>query len=183
MNLAARITESAPGLRWHRGRLATSLLYRRAFGHIGQRTVIVSPLALRGVASIRIGDDCAVYEGAWLQCEHSGSHLEIGNNVYMGHGVHIHAVDPVTIGDGCFITDGVLISSGGHPDGDRSRVVGTGEITLGSGVFIGERAMILGGVTVGSGATIGAAAVVTRDVEPGQIVAGVPARPLKGSAT
>jgi acetyltransferase-like isoleucine patch superfamily enzyme len=38
--------------------------------------------------------------------------------------------------------------------------------------------MILPGIHIGEGAVIGACAVVTHDVEPYQIVAGVPARPI-----
>ncbi|HWS23990.1 MAG TPA: DapH/DapD/GlmU-related protein, partial [Anaerolineales bacterium] len=45
-------------------------------------------------------------------------------------------------------------------------------------VFIGPRAIILPGVTVGRGAVIAAGAVVTKNVEPGMIVGGVPAKPI-----
>ena len=41
---------------------------------------------------------------------------------------------------------------------------------------IGSGALVLGGVRIGAGALVGAGAVVTRDVEPGAVVAGVPAR-------
>lgn len=52
-------------------------------------------------------------------------------------------------------------------------------VTIGHDVWIGTRAMILGGVRVGHGAVIAAGAVVTGDVEPYSIVAGVPARHLR----
>lgn len=40
-------------------------------------------------------------------------------------------------------------------------------------------AVILPGVTVGDNAIVAAGAVVSRDVEPGTVVAGVPARKIK----
>ena len=46
------------------------------------------------------------------------------------------------------------------------------------GASIGSGATILCGVTIGEDAMIGAGAVVTRDVAPGETVAGVPARML-----
>jgi acetyltransferase-like isoleucine patch superfamily enzyme len=49
-------------------------------------------------------------------------------------------------------------------------------ITIGDNVWIGQRAVVLGGVTVGDDAVIGAGAVVDRDVPPGAIATGVPAR-------
>ena len=42
---------------------------------------------------------------------------------------------------------------------------------------------VLGGVTIGDGATVGANAVVTHDVDPGAVVAGVPAVPLRRNIT
>jgi galactoside O-acetyltransferase len=46
-------------------------------------------------------------------------------------------------------------------------------------VWIGANATILPGVRVGRGAVVGAGAVVTRDVEPGSVVMGVPARVVR----
>ena len=48
--------------------------------------------------------------------------------------------------------------------------------TIGDGVDVGVGAVIIGGVTVGAGATVGANAVVIKDVPPGAVAVGVPAR-------
>jgi phosphonate metabolism protein (transferase hexapeptide repeat family) len=50
---------------------------------------------------------------------------------------------------------------------------------IGHDVWIGHAAVVMPGVRIGTGAVVGAGAVVTRDVLPYQIVAGVPARPVR----
>ncbi|PWC81058.1 hypothetical protein TSH58_00215 [Azospirillum sp. TSH58] len=52
-------------------------------------------------------------------------------------------------------------------------------VVIGSDVWIGRRAMIMGGVTIGDGAIIAANSVVTKDVPPFAIVGGCPARLIR----
>lgn len=58
-----------------------------------------------------------------------------------------------------------------YTDEDRKYMV-----EIGNDVWIGAKAMIVGGVKIGDGAVILAGAVVTKDVEPYSIVGGVPAK-------
>ena len=174
------LTSAPPRVRWQRSRIWTDLVLRRSFESIGPGTVIVKPLVLRGVERISIGDRCSIYEGAWLQVESAPSDagITIGDDTYLGHSVHVHALAPVWIGSRCVLADGVLLNSGDHSRADRHDVVPTGPISVGDDVFIGQNAIVLGGVSIGDRATVAAGAVVTRDVEPDAVVAGVPARPL-----
>ncbi|AKQ41310.2 hexapeptide repeat-containing transferase [Aurantiacibacter atlanticus] len=48
------------------------------------------------------------------------------------------------------------------------------------GAHVGARAIVFPGVTLGADCRVDPGAVVTRDVEPGQRVAGNPARPEEG---
>jgi acetyltransferase-like isoleucine patch superfamily enzyme len=51
--------------------------------------------------------------------------------------------------------------------------------TLGDNVYLGVGSIILPGVTIGDNSVIGAGAIVTRDVPPGVVAVGNPARVIK----
>jgi acetyltransferase-like isoleucine patch superfamily enzyme len=51
-----------------------------------------------------------------------------------------------------------------------------GTVDIRDNVYVGYRAIILPGVTIGPNAIVAAGALVTRDVPPGSVVAGVPAK-------
>ena len=54
-----------------------------------------------------------------------------------------------------------------------------GDVVIGSDVWIGRGARIMGGVTIGHGAVVAAYTVVTKSVKPYEIVAGAPARHVR----
>lgn len=179
---AARLlVEKRAGVRYRLAQVGMPIM-RAAFGSIGRGTVIIRPLFLQGVDRIHIGNNVIVRDGAWLACEGNHASLRLGSNTYVGHRSHLHSIDPVSIGERCVIADNVFIASTDHGRIDRHGVVGTGPVVIGDDVFLGQNAVVLGGVRIGNGATVAAGAVVTRDVEPGAVVAGVPARLLRGTS-
>jgi UDP-2-acetamido-3-amino-2,3-dideoxy-glucuronate N-acetyltransferase len=108
----------------------------------------------------RIGARCKIQSHTFI-CDG----VEIGNDVFVGHGVmFINDRRPQSTND-----EGALQTAA---DWTLERTV------VEDGASIGTGATILGGVTIGARALVGAGAVVTRDVAPGGVVAGNPARPL-----
>ena len=121
-----------------------------------------------------------------------GAFVEIQKNTKIGNrckvSSHTFICEGVTIGDNCFIGHSVVFINDNHPravnaDGRletekdwSDRFVTT---RIGNNVAIGSNATILGGVKVGDGAMVGAGSVVTKDVPPGEVWAGNPARKLK----
>jgi serine O-acetyltransferase len=94
-----------------------------------------------------------------------GPGTELG---YGGIGIVIHK--DARLGRDVIVSPGVVI-------GGRSGLLGAPEI--GDRVQIGAGAKVLGPIRVGEGACIGANAVVIRDVAPGDVVVGVPARSIE----
>ena len=100
---------------------------------------------------------------------------------------HTFVCDGVTIEDEVFVGHGVMFVNDKFP---RATTEG-GELqteedwtllptVVEQRAAIGSGAVVLGGVRIGAGALIGAGAVVTKDVPPGAVVAGVPARARSG---
>jgi bifunctional UDP-N-acetylglucosamine pyrophosphorylase/glucosamine-1-phosphate N-acetyltransferase len=103
---------------------------------------------------------------------HMGNFGEIKNS-YLGPGTkmgHFSYIGDATIGLDVNIGAGTITC---NFDG-----VHKNPTEIGDGAFIGSDTMLVAPVKIGEGAHTGAGAVVTHDVPPGELVAGVPARPL-----
>lgn len=109
-----------------------------------------------------------------------GKNIHVGENVFINACCHFQDHGGVTLGDGCRIGHNVVFATLNHGLQPEERgITYPAPIVLGKNVWVGSNSTILQGVTIGGNAVIAAGAVVTKDVEPGTIVGGVPARFIK----
>ncbi len=113
-----------------------------------------------------------------------GRNIRLGREIFINACCHFQDHGGVEIGDGCQIGHNVVFATLDHLlDPARRKTTCPAPIRLGRGVWVGSNATILRGVTIGDHAVVAAGAVVTKDVEAGTVVGGVPARPLRRIGT
>ena len=121
--------------------------------------------------SNRIGDNVSV--GTLSVIEH---HVEIADNVRIHTQVFIPEYS--ILEEGCWIGPNVVFTNAKYPlaPGVKDSLAGP---TIRKGAKIGANVTLLPGVVIGENALVGAGAVVVRDVAPGAVVAGNPARVIR----
>lgn len=87
----------------------------------------------------------------------------------------------IFLGNHITLADGVVLmthdgAAGHHFAGELEPGTGWGEIRINDDVFVGVNAIIMRSVTIGKGSVVAAGAVVVKDVAPGTVVGGNPAR-------
>ena len=161
----------------------------------GHNTKVIGKVQIRKEGgSVTIGRDCLI-EGL-LVTETPESRITIADNVYIGSGTVIDAVNHIEIGADVLISYHCTIADSdnhslrasvrkkdladwrNHQSHDWS-TVSTKPIRIGRSAWIGARSIILKGVEIGEGAVIGAGAVVTKNVPPFAIVGGNPAKVIR----
>jgi putative colanic acid biosynthesis acetyltransferase WcaF len=105
--------------------------------------------------------------------------LGLGDHCTLSEGVTIYNLGPVVIGDHTVLSQDVYVCAGTHDYTRPDLPLVRSPVTIGSGVWICAGAFIGPGVTIGDNSIVGARAVVVKDVPPGVIVAGNPARIVK----
>lgn len=115
-----------------------------------------------------IGDDVSI--GTLSVVEH---HVRIGNRVR----IHSQAFIPEfsVLEEGCWVGPNVVLTNAKYPGSPGAKAALAGPIVR-AGARIGANATVLPGVEIGANAIVGAGAVVVRDVPPGAVVVGNPAR-------
>jgi len=156
----------------------------------------VIPNPKQSINNVKLGKDVKIYDfvnlygcsiddnskiGTFVEIQKNatvGKNCKISSHTFICEGVHIG--DDVFIGHNVtFINDkiprAVSITGEMQTEADWNVV----ETYVKNGASIGSSATIMCGITIGEDAIVGAGAVVTKDVPPGTIVAGVPARIIR----
>jgi bifunctional UDP-N-acetylglucosamine pyrophosphorylase/glucosamine-1-phosphate N-acetyltransferase len=130
-----------------------------------------------------VGDNVHVGPFAHLRNEtvladnvHIGNFVEVKNSKLAAHvkAGHLTYLGDAEVGEGSNIGAGTITC---NYDGARKN-----KTSIGRNAFIGSNTSLVAPVSVGDDALTGASAVVTKDVPPGERVAGNPARPLPKKA-
>jgi acetyltransferase-like isoleucine patch superfamily enzyme len=148
---------------------------------LGQNVAIYHP-DLVNLYGCEIGDECKI-----------ATFVEIQRGAVLGRRVKVEAFafipSGVTIEDGAFVGPHVCFTNDLYPaavdaEGNLLGAGGSGDwevvpTIVEKGAAIGANATIICGVRIGAGAMVGAGSVVTKDVPPGTLVVGNPARVLR----
>lgn len=124
-------------------------------------------------------------KNVWIEppffCDY-GFNIEAGDDCFINFNCVFLDVTPIRLGDRVLIAPNVQMYAATHPTEAKPR----GElwefgkpITIGSDVWVGGSSVICPGVRIGDRSIIAAGSVVTKDVPPGVIVGGNPAKYIK----
>lgn len=157
------------------------------FNKISVRRTKAKQRALEKLIPSAKGNYLGVF--APFYCEY-GVNIHVGKGCFVNYNCTFLDVAPITLGDGVWIGANVTIATPNHPflaeerlpadypDGNYDLEYAS-PITINEGCWICSGATICGGVTIGKNSIVAAGAVVNRDVPPGSIVAGVPAKVIR----
>jgi bifunctional UDP-N-acetylglucosamine pyrophosphorylase / glucosamine-1-phosphate N-acetyltransferase len=143
---------------------------------IGERCRVVSSVLEQSWVGneVTIGPFAHLRPGARIEDgAELGNYAEVKNST-IGARTNVHHfsyIGDATLGADTNVGAGTITC---NYDGEHKH-----RTTVGEGVFIGSDTMLIAPVTLGDGARTGAGSVVNRDVQPGQVVVGVPARPIR----
>jgi acetyltransferase-like isoleucine patch superfamily enzyme len=111
-----------------------------------------------------------------------GQGIELGDDVFFNRGVYIDSKGGVVVGNGVGLTENVQIFTHTHSESDHV-IRSYAKVTIGNYALIFSGAIILPGITIGDEAIVSAKSVVAHDVEPGMVVSGSPAQPVRKRST
>jgi maltose O-acetyltransferase len=123
-----------------------------------------------------VGEDVIVKPT--FRCDY-GRYISIGAGTFVNYDCVMLDVAPIRIGAACQIATCVQLLTAAHPIDPEPRRQGweyAKPITIGDNVWLGGGVIVCPGVTIGDNTVVGAGAVVTRDLPPGVVAFGNPAR-------
>lgn len=171
---------SACWIRWYRFRYGRRVRF-------GRNVLTNGHLVVKGPGRVTFGDEV----NAWTHAEKNvfitykaHSRIAIGAGTRL-NGAGVMASTAIEIGPRCILGSTVIFDTDFHPlepvrRHDRSAPIASAPIRIGENVWLGGQSAVLKGCTIGDNSVVAFRAVVTGDVPPNVVVAGNPARVVRG---
>jgi acetyltransferase-like isoleucine patch superfamily enzyme len=143
------------GLNHWLGYRVRAMLARHIFKHCGKNVKIFHGVEISYGYNLTVEDNCVIHKYAFLD-DRGEIIIREGTSVSDYANVYSHAHD---------VNDGMIVTNQKTEIGPKARIT--------------YHATVLSGIRVGEHGLVGAMGVASKDVEPYQIVVGVPAKPVK----
>lgn len=146
------------------GRIAVGIRYviaRRLAQHVGDNVYFSPYVEIRNWENLRIGSNVSIHRSCYIEALGG---VTIGSDVSIAHGTSIISFEHTWQDETCAIKDNPLQLQ---------------EVVIDDDVWIGCAVRILSGVHVRRRTIVAAGAVVTQSHEGHQVLAGIPAKPVK----
>jgi maltose O-acetyltransferase len=111
-----------------------------------------------------------------------GYHIALGARTFVNFGAVFLDLAPITVGEDVQIGPYVQLLTSTHeldPDRRRAGWERAVPVTIADNVWLGAGVIVCPGVTIGRDTVVGAGSVVTRDLPPGVLAVGNPARVVR----
>lgn len=167
--------------------LTNNQLLELGFGSLGKNVLISDKCSLYNTSNIFLGNDIRIDDFSVISAGDGG--IYIGDYVHIACYVSLIGKGKIELQDFCGISGRTSIYSSSDdytgnfltnptvPDDLRKVISAT--VTIGRHVIIGTGCCVLPGITIGDGAAVGACSLVTKNVNKGKFVFGIPAKVLK----
>ena len=150
------------------------------------KNAIIGKITCEWPSSVVLGDSCTIQDYVDFRISNpfnTNNRIIIGNGVFIGRCTEINIGSNIIIGNNCLIASNTTIVDLAHQTKKgvslKDQLITSSPIFIENDVWIGTRAIILGGVKIGAGSVIGAGTLVNKSIPSNQIWGGVPARFIK----
>lgn len=182
LNLYSKITRKTSKLtnKWRIICLQSRQIRVHKTAVIGKNVTV--KLGSKKLGRIAIERKCIISSGVILDCW--GGEINICEKTFVGPYTVMYGHGGIHVGSNTLIAMHTKIISSNHTIPNRQTLINSctdilKPVEIGSDVWIGAGATILGDVKIGDGAVIAAGAVVTKNIPPYAVVKGVPAKVIR----
>jgi acetyltransferase-like isoleucine patch superfamily enzyme len=149
--------------------------------HWGERVCFLSSVRVAGPGQIFLGNDSVFDSKPDLYTQSAAAKLILGPGVYI-NGTRFGCSLEIRVGKNSILADARLMDTDFHSlSRDRHSAhapIAQGAVVLEENVWLGAGSAVLKGVTIGQDSVIAFGSVVTKDVLPGRIYGGNPAKEI-----